>query len=140
MARTQDEIREARVELWERFPIGSTVTTKLTHVSRSGMTRLVEVYANGERGPENITGLVAAALNGRIDSRRGGIVVSGCGFSATFDVVYRLGRALYRDAFYCMVERACPSNDHTNERFDEEGYWRGRVHSDPGYALKHREI
>jgi len=62
------------------------------------------------------------------------LVVGGAGMDMGYHVVYNLARTLFADGFACVGE-GCPSNDHSN---GDRDYTPGRLHSDPGYALRHR--
>lgn len=135
---------EAIAELRKRFPIGSSVPVVLRHVSSSGMSRAISVL-DGDLN--DVSYLVARATGDKVDQRHGGIKIGGCGMDMGFALVYGLSRTLYRDDFYCMGDGpapapSCPSNDHCNDRprnapgnFDAT-----RLHSDGGYALRHRWI
>lgn len=148
MSRIQPAEQPAAVEqLREYFPIGSTVSTVLRHVSQSGLTRSISVIGVFEDEPTDVTWLVARATGNKIDQRYGGIKLGGVGMDVGFALVYGLASVLYRDNFRCIGDRrslpgtardrvACPSNDHVNERVAD--YTVGRLHSDPGYALNHR--
>lgn len=159
----QDAIEQLR----EILPPGSAVNTRLRHVSRSGMTRDIQVLTTDG---SDITSLVAAALEARVVNR--GVRVGGIGMDMGFHLVYRLGRTLWRGEFFCAGKRkSCPSNDHINDyrrlalKFDAKHEWPGdtasleersayvsarneyiasvrtyrtdRKHSDAGYALRH---
>lgn len=83
---------------------GDTVTTNVLHVSRSGMSRVIMCQAiaadyDGKPYISDISGLVADAIGDRYDSRRGGIVVGGCGMNMCFATVYNLGRVLFPNGF-----------------------------------------
>ena len=84
---------------------GDAVTTTVLHVSRSGMSRVIQCQAidfgEPDRRPyiRDISGLVADAIGDRWDDRRGGVVVNGCGMDMCFATVYALGRALFPDGF-----------------------------------------
>jgi hypothetical protein len=146
--RQQEESAEALSKLREMYPPGSYVTTLLRHVSASGMTRAISVVRNGERGPEDISWLLARAVPGwKINSTHGGLTRGGCGMDMGFDLAYSLSRRLYPDGFGCIQytpegadlyeasgrneRRYCPSNDHSN------GLRAWARHSDGGYALRH---
>lgn len=97
------------------------VYTILRSVAASGMSRTLSVATVGADSQiHDITGAVAIALGERTTDR-GHIRVGGCGFDAGFDVVYRLGRALWPDG--------------TPE---PHGARNGQPDSDGGYALTHR--
>ncbi len=112
---------------------GDTVHTILRHVSQSGMSRSVSLIVHGDHEPEEITWLAARAMDDRVDQRRGGIKVAGCGMDMGFALVYNLGRTLYPDGFTCIGEH-CRSNDHSNGDRDYSPHH----HADGGYALKQR--
>lgn len=141
-ARKAREQAEAQATLREMFPAGSVVTTVLAHVSQSGMQRGIKVmHGSADGSVEDVSWLVARATDQRLHDK-GGIKVGGCGMDMGFHLVYGLARTLYGapGAFTCTGERACPANDHVNDRGDDRtaGYRKGRVHSDSGYALRHR--
>jgi hypothetical protein len=129
---------EAREQLREMFPPGSTAKTILRHVTSSGMGRSISVISPE---CEDITWLVMRAGDfGRFDDRNGGIKRGGCGMDMGFDLVYSLSRTLYRDGFECAgagevsFHTACPSNDHSNGDRDYSPHH----HSDGGYAISQR--
>ena len=120
---------------------GRTVYTKITHVSRSGMSRSIECYlAQGRDNLTDITWLVARATNSRVDNNHGGIIMGGCGMDMGFGLVYNLGRTLYPNGVPCTGSRGhdaeaprCKSNDHVNDATIP--YSRDVIHRDGGYAL-----
>lgn len=82
---------------------GDNVTTTVLHVSRSGMSRSIRCQAvrsddGGAHYISDISYLVARAIGARLDDR-GGVVVGGCGFDASFEVIYSLGRVLFPNGF-----------------------------------------
>lgn len=113
---------------------GESVYTKTVSVSRSGMSRLIDVYIMRENAPRCISRTVSDAV-GWGYGKHGGVRVSGCGMDMGFHLVYTLSRALFPQGFDCLGER-CPSNDHSNARF-----YRGQEvpthHKEGGYALCH---
>lgn len=112
---------------------GDTVYTVLRHVSRSGMSRKIDLYKLEADGPVFLTGWAATAMDMKWDRNSGGIVVGGCGMDMGFSLVYDLSRTLFHDSFDCIGE-GCPSNDHSNGDRDRTPH----KHSDGGYALRHR--
>ena len=84
---------------------GDAVTTTVLHVSRSGMSRVIQCQAIDFGEPDHhpcirdISWLVADAIGDRWDDRRGGVIVGGCGMDMCFATVYALGRALFPDGF-----------------------------------------
>ena len=115
---------------------GQRIYTKIEHVSRSGMSRVARVYyAPTEGAIDEISRMVARAAGYTWNKRHYGLNVGGCGFDAGFDVVYSLGHALFGQGFTCIGEH-CPSNDHSNGDRD----YAPHMHSDAGYALRHRSL
>lgn len=135
---SKSEQAEAIARLREWIKPGDTVYTILRSVSRSGMSRTLDIFiihAETPRPLANITWHVAEALNLSRERNTGAIKMGGCGYDAGFDVVYSLGRKLFADGFTCIGEH-CPSNDHTNGDRD----YTPHPHTDPGYALRHEWI
>ena len=145
---TKDETREALNYLRAELTPGRTVYTKLTHVSRSGMSLSIECYlAQGRDNLTDITWQVARATNARLDNNHGGIVTQGCGMDMGYALVYGLGRTLYTDGVPCTGSRGydphtyetthdaprCKSNEHVND--GTLPYSRDVIHRDGGYAL-----
>ena len=98
----QAEIDEARE--WLRGPLkpGDTVYTVLRHVSRSGMSRVIDLYKlyvteEGKPGRLWISGHVATALDMKRHKRFDGVVIGGCGMDMGFALVHALSYALYPD-------------------------------------------
>jgi hypothetical protein len=118
---TAAERAEWTANLRETLPPGSTAYTVLRHVSASGMTRDIDVYAFAPGDtPDHPTKFwlsyrVAAILGESYNDRREAVRVGGAGMDMGFHIVYRLSHALYPDGFACIGDR-CPSNDHTNGR------------------------
>lgn len=110
----REEQQEAIAQCREWFKPGDTVYTILEHVSRSGMSRTIRVvllYITKQNG-EPLSGgsyypsdvkvdfihpnhAVATAIGARLDSKRNGIVIGGCGFDAGHHLVYELSSVLY---------------------------------------------
>lgn len=122
--------RESLDTLRELFPPGSTVWTKVTHVSRSGMSRNIQAFAIQDNEPRNVSGHVARVLEW--PERHDAVAVAGCGMDMGFHLVHALGYALYRDGFDCVGDH-CPSNDHSNRVATKR-------HTEGGYALRQRWI
>ena len=145
---TKEETAEAIGRLLSELTPGRTVYTKITHVSRSGMSRSIECYlAQGRDNLTDITCSIARATNARLDPRHGGIIMGGCGMDMGFALVYSLGRTLYPNGVPCTGSRGydpdtyatlqdpprCKSNDHVNDA--TVPYSRDVIHKDSGYAL-----
>lgn len=126
MTPTESAARNAALEqLRELFPVGSTATTRLEHVTRSGMSRAISVLTPEGR---DVTQLVATATGRTIWHRYGGLKVGGCGMDMGFHVVYCLSSSLYPEGHGC-IGTGCPSNDHANGVRNE---W----HANGGYAVR----
>ena len=145
---TKEETAEAIGRLLSELTPGRTVYTKITHVSRSGMSRSIECYlAQGRDNLTDITWSIARATNARLDPRHGGIIMGGCGMDMGFALVYNLGRTLYPNGVPCTGSRGydpdtyatlhdaprCKSNDHVNDA--TVPYSRDVIHKNSGYAL-----
>jgi hypothetical protein len=112
---------------------GDTVYTIQRHVSRSGMMRHISVVRS-DAEPREITHLVAQALQER-RADDGGMKIGGCGMDMGFEVVYRLGLALFPDGFTCVGDH-CPAADHANGDRNYEPHHHERFQG--GYALRQR--
>lgn len=129
---------------------GSTVYTVLRHVSRSGMSRRIDLYAHSKDGPIWITGPVGRVLDYR-EADKGGLVVGGCGMDMGFHLVHSLGYALYGDLaskgtgrkanrLRAQLRKVCGHYMMQGSRTEEPdttkpaGEWFGAA----GYALKHQ--
>ena len=145
---TKDETLEAMTRLRAELTPGRVVYTKLTHVSRSGMSRSIECYlAQGRDNITDITWAVARATNARVDNTHGGIIMRGCGMDMGYYLVYMLSHTLYHNGVPCTGSRGydpdtyatiqdpprCKSNDHVNDA--TLPYSRDVIHKDSGYAL-----
>ena len=121
------------------MPVGSTVYTILRRCARSGMFRIIDlvIIRNGEITGVPLSLIEDAGFHYRYDSDQNGFRVSGAGMDMGFAVVYDLASEIYRAGYPCIGER-CPANDHFN---GDRDYTPGHtVHSDGGYALKHRWV
>jgi hypothetical protein len=105
---------------------GDTVYTILESRAASGMSRWIRVlipYVNetGEIGFIHPNYAVSIVLNLRRDGNHEGVMMQGCGMDMGYEIVYRLGKALWPEG--------------TPE---PHGSRNGSPDSDGGYALKHR--
>ena len=123
--------QEAIERLRREVKAGDTLYTKVTHVSRSGMSRSIEVFLIQDSKPWNISYLIARALEDSVNQKHGGIKVTGCGMDMGFQIVYNLSYFLFQKGFDCTGQK-CPSNDHSN---GDRNYQKHN-HKDGGYALK----
>jgi hypothetical protein len=136
MTRQQKAEREEALIMLHKFiQPGNTIYTILRHVSRSGMSRVIDLYqTRGE--PQWLSGYASRVGLGRFDCRRQGIRVGGCGMDMGFHLVYNLSYILFPNGFDCIGEdNRCPSNDHSN---GDRNYSPDNRHKDGGYALRHR--
>ena len=136
-----EERKELIAELKELLPVGTTVYTKLNHVAKSGMMRVIEVMIFKDDKPVYLTYSVADLLGYKLHKKYEGLKVGGCGMDMGFSVVYGLSAQLYRESGYeCIKDEAkdirCPSNFHVNTR---DKTITEPIHHD-GYALKHRWV
>lgn len=139
MAKVSKENQEkARVRLLGLIKPGDTIHTVLRHVSRSGMSRRIDLYKLDGTDAIYLTASVADLLGYRCKTFDNGLTVNGCGMDMGFAVVYDLSYTLFPNGFECLGEK-CPSNDHVNYRGSREQEPRGVgvMHKDGGYALKH---
>lgn len=145
------ERNEARERLLELLTPGDTIYTVMTHVSRSGMSRSIDLLIGRGREVEKITYLASRAMGDdkgpeRIDQKNGGIVVPGYGMDMGFHLVYGLSRTLWPNGYKCIGQRTqrkngewqwqCPATDHHNPPYPaRDGVM---LHKDGGYALNQR--
>ena len=127
--------QSSKEKLLEMLKPGDTVYTILRHVSRSGMSRVIDLVIISDGQPFSISGWAAKVTNSKLDRDRWGIKIGGTGMDMGFALVYDLSYVLFKDGFTCMGEK-CPANDHNNGDRD----YTPHQHSDPGYALKQRWI
>ena len=139
----QAEKLEAATKLREWLPPGATVYTVVRHVSKSGMSRRIDLYTWIDGDKMFLSGYVGCVLDMRRPYNKDGLKVDGCGMDMGFHVVYSLSYALWGKAFKCIGVNGkahkdrCPSNDH------HDYGWKGRkgtLHSDGGYALRQEWI
>jgi hypothetical protein len=104
----QSERDEYITKLRETLKPGDTLYTVLRSVSRTGMSRVIDVFffssdADGKIQKQWLSYWIAKA--GDMTFQRGdvgkpeGIKISGCGMDMGFSIVYHLGRTLYPDGF-----------------------------------------
>lgn len=99
--REKKEMEEKKEILKKMLKEGDTVYTKIAHVSRSGMYRVINLYAmllkdDGKPYPYCIDHLAAPLLEG-YDSRHRGCKATGCGMDMGFSLVYSLAWKLFGD-------------------------------------------
>lgn len=104
---------------------GDRVYTILRHVSASGMQRRISLcipytHLDGQTGVAIIDHSVAIAIDAKLHPK-GGIIINGCGMDMGFELVYRLGCALW-----------------PNGTDEPHGTRNGEPDREGGYALKHQ--
>lgn len=94
---------DAITKLRELLPVGSLVKTLTTHVSSSGMMRVIRCFTSDgyPSGGYDITWLVARATESKMHDKYNGIKVGGTGMDMGFSLVYGLSRTLYPDGHSC---------------------------------------
>jgi hypothetical protein len=112
MKYSQEEKERALKQLHELLKPGDTVYTSLRHVSRSGMSRWINMYAIIDNEPVCIDHEVKI-LEDQAPQKHDGVYVGGCGMDMGFALVYNLSHYLFKDGYGCIGEK-CPANDHCN--------------------------
>lgn len=131
MKTTKAEQAEAREYLQGLLKPGDTVHTILKHVSKSGMSRVIQLIVIKDNRPIDISWNAAKLLEG-YDENHEGCKAGGCGMDMGFHLVYNLGWALFHDGYQCPGA-ACVSNDHSNSPYPARDG--SLYHKDGGYAL-----
>lgn len=106
------ERQEAIAELKKFLIKNETVYTVLRSVSRTGMSRVMDLFVMRDNQPHRITWSAAKALGWSYSTRPGskGLKIGGCGMDMGFHAVYSLAGTL----------------------------WRSETQKDAGYLLNHR--
>lgn len=118
MKYSANEVKESRDYLLKFLKPGSKVITVLRNVSRSGMSRRIDLYTV-YKGDMVYLSHAAAVVMG-YPRPTDGIKVGGCGMDMGFHLVYNLGKTLW--------PKGTPK---------PHGSRNGEPDSDGGYALKH---
>ena len=113
MTQKQSARDEAIARLRETLKPGDTVFTVLRSVSRSGMSRNIDLYKLEGGDRIWLSHLAARACDWSFNEKHECVRVGGCGMDMGFHLVYNLARTLFCDAFTCIGDH-CPSNDHNN--------------------------
>lgn len=129
MRYTKEDIQLAQEQLLKVLKPGDTVLCVLRNVSRSGMSREIDLQTTNFNW---LSSMVAKVL-GHSLGKKGGIKIGGCGMDMGFALVYSLSRTLF-PTYRCLGKNKCDSSDHNNP-----GDCRKKIHTD-GYALKHRWV
>lgn len=133
---TRERERQEAIERLRAFlKPGDTVYTIVRHVSSSGMSRVIDLYAMLNNEPVWLSYMASKAIGMPMHPKYQGVKVGGCGMDMAFHLVYELSAVLFRGDFTCSGEH-CPSNDHSNGDRDHTPH----QHSDGGYALRKRDM
>jgi hypothetical protein len=96
---SQFERADAIVRLKDWIKPGDTLYTEIKNVSRSGMSRVIQVIKincnNGEPSLSYLGYSIALALDWKYDREREGVKVGGCGMDMGFHMIHTLGYVLY---------------------------------------------
>jgi len=111
-----------------------TVYTHVTHVSSTGMMRVISSIIMADNQPNCIDYEISQLLGYKYHARHCGLKVTGCGMDMGFSLVYELSSMLWPDGFNCLGEGKCYSNAHSNGDRDYTPHW----HNDGGYCLKQK--
>lgn len=130
---SKEDVDRARDLLLKILKPGDTVFCIMRNVSRSGMSREIDL-----QGPDHewLSGAAAKVLGCKLGKHEG-IKIGGCGMDMGFALVYELSSKLF-PTYRCTGTkysnpRRCASADH----FNPGDCRKKRKHTD-GYALKHR--
>ena len=89
---------------------GETVYTILRHVSRSGLTRVIDAYVIRNNKPVRLSAVLTDEQYNKItelftyDIDREGYIIKGAGTDMGFLLVYRISNALFNDG-YALKQR-----------------------------------
>jgi len=119
MTRYSKEEKARAVEYLHKFTRpGDRLYTILRNVSRSGMSRDIDIYSFRDDSPVYLSGYAAVILE--YPRPKNGIRVGGCGMDMGFSLVSGLSYELFPDGFSC-IGLNCPHNSHNNY-FTSKGY------------------
>ena len=121
MRTSKTQKAEELAELRTMIKPGDTVYTRLNHVSKSGMMRVIDLFVIRDNEPLRITWSACQATGTAYNNKHDGMRMDGCGMDMGFAAVYHLGRVLW------PVGTPEP-----------HGTRNGEPDRDGGYALKHR--
>lgn len=96
-----------------------TVYTLVTHVSRSGMQRVIRVLVIKDNKPLDISYATGRALGWKRSNKHDGVVVNGCGMDMGFHLVYALSCTVFADE----EEKQETNNLSKNVKKRDRGYW-----------------
>lgn len=93
------EREEAIASLRENLRAGVTIYTVLRSVSKTGMSRCLDLYYVDHNEINRITWSVAKILEWSYDRRKEALRVNGCGMDMGYHAVHCLGRVLFGDGY-----------------------------------------
>lgn len=131
----------AAQRLRELIPVGGTIYTVERHRTRAGVRYISAFYVGHKGTVTSLDYLLIVAGVAAGDRRHEGVKAND-----TFDLVYRIGRALHPEGVRCtgrarpgtVAHPPCRSNDHVNS--PGRDYSKGWIHPDGGYAFHHDEL
>ncbi len=97
MTAKQIERQAAIEDLRGLLRTGDTVHCVLRNVSRSGMSRVIDLFVIRKGDRVNIGHTASVALDSGWDRKRQGIRVGGCGMDMGFATVYNLAWVIFHD-------------------------------------------
>jgi len=89
----------------ENLPQNTRIYSIVRHVSKSGMSRLIDFYVMVDNRPMWVTPAIRDLLGYNQDKQTSALKVSGTGMDMCFHVVYSLGSKLHNDGYYFTSER-----------------------------------
>lgn len=89
----------------ENAPSTTRIYSIVRHVSKSGMTRLIDFYVMVDNRPMWVTPAIRDILGYKQDDKTGALKVGGTGMDMCFHVVHSLGYKLHNDGYYFGSER-----------------------------------
>ena len=99
MTRKDVERQEYIEKLREILKPGDVLYTTVKHVSRSGMSRVINIHIIRDNKPEWLSYWIAKALDYKFSERYEAVIVNGCGMDMGFHLVYNLSSILFPDGF-----------------------------------------
>lgn len=89
----------------ETLPQQTRIYSIVRHVSKSGMSRLIDFYVMVDNRPMWVTPAIRDILDYKQDEKTGALKVGGTGMDMCFHVVHSLGYKLHKDGYYFTSER-----------------------------------
>lgn len=127
----KQEVSESLEHLRKWAPPGTTVYTVLRRVSRSGMSRLIDLYVIRANKPVWLSFSAARVLGYPQDHRSGALKVGGCGMDMGFHLVNSLSYKIHgRES----------RGDGVKPEAEGRLFTPRRGHFQAGYSLKHEWI